>query len=694
MKGNSLTVKYDDGKSKVFTYDGEDFVSTSGEIIYVDYEDNQYEERWVKGGKYNIDILYYGRKTTTSVSVIETPVKSISLTSTLPLQVINGPDSYTYEDEYGEEHCYYELGQLLYRPANSINITYKNGKTEKAVYDKEAGGYATADGYVYDLEYTYDQEEQWQIGKSYNVSINFMGVKSTVSVKVVPSNVKSIALNTVTPLVFEEYKNGSWVKYDGVDFYYYDVYERVFEKGNSITVTYTDGSKKAFMFDERSSKLTSADGESHWMSYYDSQYSEPFVLGDSNYIYFDFMGIELKVPVKIVPEGTCIKHIESDWIIDIAPTANAAGTQHKECKVCGEVTATGIAPQLKPDMPILAGVSNQPAGVKVTWDAVDGADAYRVYRRQYGTTAWTYLGEVKTNAFIDAKATSGKYWTYTVIAKNEAGFSGFDAVGKTIKYVATPKLTGTVNQYGGIKVSWTAVTGADTYRVYRRVGGATSWTFIGTSKTTSFVDTTATNNLYWIYTVIATSGGVFGGFDVSGKAVKCVSAPKLTGIANVANGIRVNWNVVAGATEYRVYRKLGTGAWAYVGKTTNNYFIDTAVRNMNGYYYGYTVIAMSGAYGSGFDPNGLMTKRLSNPVLTSAVSAKAGITVKWNKVNGCVGYYVYRKTATSGWAYIGKVTGVNNVTYLDKTAVKGVTYTYTVRAVQGSAISSFNSFSG
>ena len=63
----------------------------------------------------------------------------------------------------------------------------------------------------------------------------------------------------------------------------------------------------------------------------------------------------------------------------------------------------------------------------------------------------------------------------------------------------------------------------------------------------------------------------------------------------------------------------------------------------------------------------------------------------WEAVMGTTGYYVYRKTANSGWIRIAAVGGTNNTTYLDKTAQKGVTYTYTVRAVYGATTSYFNS---
>ena len=153
----------------------------------------------------------------------------------------------------------------------------------------------------------------------------------------------------------------------------------------------------------------------------------------------------------------------------------------------------------------------------------------------------------------------------------------------------------------------------------------------------------------------------------------------------------MKWNAVPGAKEYRVYRKgLNYKTWMYLGTTKNTWFTDSPIKNANGYYYKYTVIAVNDYY-SGFYEDCAFTKRLSNPVLKSAVSSKTGITVKWNSVYGSTGYYVYRKTANSGWTLVGSTKGTNNATYIDKTAKKGVTYTYTVRAYYGKTLSSYNS---
>ncbi len=345
------------------------------------------------------------------------------------------------------------------------------------------------------------------------------------------------------------------------------------------------------------------------------------------------------------------------------------------------------------ETPDLKKAANTSSGVSVTWEAVDGAAYYRVYRRVQGGS-WSYLGYTKGTSFVDKgdkyKLVSGTRYDYTIIAVIDGIYSDFDKTGVSLVYLTTPKLTKVNNVQNGVNVTWGAVKGATGYRVYRKAGSATSWSYIGYTTKTNYIDSKVTNGIYYRYTIIAVNG-TYSDFDRTGKNVKYVAAPKVTGVSNVAGGIYVKWNAVKGATQYRVYRRRGGSmTWGLVGTTKNTYFTDKGIVNQSGTYYIYTVIAVNGYY-SGFE-SGLTIKRLINPVLKSATSYKSGIYVKWNPVKGATGYYVYRKTAGSGWAKVGFMTGVNNTTFVDKTAQKGVTYTYTIRACSGATLSAYNTY--
>lgn len=178
------------------------------------------------------------------------------------------------------------------------------------------------------------------------------------------------------------------------------------------------------------------------------------------------------------------------------------------------------------------------------------------------------------------------------------------------------------------------------------------------------------------------------GIDYKINASVYLATPKIKSISNTNSGIKTTWEKVSGATGYYVYSKTGSSGWKRIATTNKTYYIDTSA--VAGKTYTYTVKAYYGKSVSGFNKNGLSIKRMDTPKLTSVVSNKSGISIKWGKVTGASGYYVYRKTGNGGWKAIATVKGNSVTSYLDKSAKKGTTYTYTVRAYSGKYVSYYN----
>jgi fibronectin type 3 domain-containing protein len=110
---------------------------------------------------------------------------------------------------------------------------------------------------------------------------------------------------------------------------------------------------------------------------------------------------------------------------------------------------------------------------------------------------------------------------------------------------------------------------------------------------------------------------------------------------------------------------------------------------VSGTTYTYTGKAYNGSAWSGFDARGVSATAkdaFGAPVLKSAGAGTNGITVTWNAVSGAKSYRVYRKT-DSGWLGLGDVTGTS---YTDADVIPGVTYTYTVKAWNGTSWSGFD----
>ncbi len=245
-------------------------------------------------------------------------------------------------------------------------------------------------------------------------------------------------------------------------------------------------------------------------------------------------------------------------------------------------------------------------GVKVSWNAVSGAQKYNIYRMYNGAKTWTYIATVDASklSYTDTAAVSGRNIFYTVKAVGNNGMSAY--VSKKISYVGIPHITAASNVPGGVQVKWNTVANATGYRVYRRAAGEKYWTYIATTKSNTYLDKNVKSGTYYKYTVRTVFYSMFSGYE-SGRLVRYIATPKLTRISNGIAGITVNWSSVAGATQYRVYRRgAGQKTWTYLGTVNNLQYTDRNV--VKGSYYRYTVRAVGGYY-SGFDTNGLVIKR-------------------------------------------------------------------------------------
>ena len=344
-------------------------------------------------------------------------------------------------------------------------------------------------------------------------------------------------------------------------------------------------------------------------------------------------------------------------------------------------------------IPKLSSASNTTSGIQLKWSKVSGATGYIVYRKT-GTGSWSRIADIKngsTVSYIDKTAKLGTTYTYTIRAYSGKYMSDWKTT-KTIKRLADPTVSSASNITAGVQVKWSKVTGATGYIVYRKTGTG-SWSRVADIKngsTVSCTDKTAKSEMTYTYTVRAYSGSTMGDWS-STKTVKRLADPTVFSASNITAGVQVKWAKTAGATGYIVYRKTGNGSWSRLatiksGSTTS--YTDKSAKS--GINYSYTVRACNGSTMSDWH-NSKTVKRLSNSAVISASKTSNGINVKWSKVTGATGYVVYRKTAKGSWSRIANIKSGSTTSYTDTKASRGVTYIYTVRAYNGSTMSSFNS---
>ncbi len=244
------------------------------------------------------------------------------------------------------------------------------------------------------------------------------------------------------------------------------------------------------------------------------------------------------------------------------------------------------------------------------------------------------------------------------------------------------KLGKAVNRNGSVKLTWNAVKGAEKYIVYRKAGSATKWSALKTVTATSYTDKAVKSGTKYTYTVKAICGKVSGKYDTKGLSKLYLSTPSVKS-ANKNGYISVSWNKVTGAKGYVIYKKTGSGEFkkiATIDKASTVSYKDKSVKS--GTKYTYYVKAVNGkTYSSYKACSALMY--LAPVKISSATSGKTGITVKWGKVSASKGYVVYRKSGSGSYKKLATVTGATKLSYLDKSAKKGTTYTYYVKAYNG-----------
>ena len=261
-------------------------------------------------------------------------------------------------------------------------------------------------------------------------------------------------------------------------------------------------------------------------------------------------------------------------------------------------------------------------GVKISWGKVSGATKYRVYYK--GSKGWTKMVDTTSTSYIDKDVSSGRNYTYTVrcITSDAKKFtSGYNPTGKSVKYVATPKISKLEVTYDGVKLTWNKVAGAEKYRVYYK--DAEGWNKLADTTGNSYLDMGLVSrelsikdnsvNGQYIYTVrcISSDGKKFqSSYDAKGsKANLDNECPDIVRVDSMHGGITVSWtDVCEDNSKYRIYVK-EKGSWKKLADTTNNYYTHKNVKAGQTYTYTVRCVSKDGKkFTSTYNPSGVTFK--------------------------------------------------------------------------------------
>ena len=163
-------------------------------------------------------------------------------------------------------------------------------------------------------------------------------------------------------------------------------------------------------------------------------------------------------------------------------------------------TEESVAAQIP--TPVLTSATVYGDSVQLCWEAVDGAEVYRVFRMDR-QKIWRSIGDGYDGVYWDDKVESGNTYTYTVRCLNRAGTaytSGFDGKGVSVRYVAPAEITEARSTDQGVKLSWKAVKGAEKY-VVKSCGYDGIGDVLATTTATTFTDANVTSGKAYGYLV-------------------------------------------------------------------------------------------------------------------------------------------------------------------------------------------------
>jgi fibronectin type 3 domain-containing protein len=143
--------------------------------------------------------------------------------------------------------------------------------------------------------------------------------------------------------------------------------------------------------------------------------------------------------------------------------------------------------------------------------------------------------------------------------------------------------------YNGVKLSWSAVPGANEYKIYRATKSSGTYSLIKTTTSLSYTNTglTAGSTYYYRIRAYQTGKKVYSKYSsvVSAKPIPATPA-NLKAAKTSSTSIKLTWNGVSGASGYEIYRAASsTGTYSLIKSTTSCSYSNTSLAKGKTYYY-------------------------------------------------------------------------------------------------------------
>ncbi len=203
------------------------------------------------------------------------------------------------------------------------------------------------------------------------------------------------------------------------------------------------------------------------------------------------------------------------------------------------------------------------------------------------TSSNTSVATVSSTGLVTAKAV-GKA---TVTCKAADGHGAYAPCAVTVLPKTPTGVKAVSASYNSVKITWTAVSGATGYAVYRAASKTGTYSYLKSTTATSFTDTSRATGTTYYYKVRAykTVGETkyYSGYSaiVSAKAVPAVPA-SFTAAKASGTSVKTSWKAVTGATGYEVWMATSSGGtYSKLTTTTKTTYTKTKLTKNKTYYF-------------------------------------------------------------------------------------------------------------
>ena len=370
--------------------------------------------------------------------------------------------------------------------------------------------------------------------------------------------------------------------------------------------------------------------------------------------------------------------------LTVCDSSNACSTDDLTLEI------SGVVPSTPSGLSVSAASSSS---VNASWSSISDATHYQLYRNTANSSSSAskvYSGSY--TSVTDVGLNSGTQYYYWVEACNSNGCSLLSSSANTTtdeEIPATPSnLSASASDSSSVDISWSSVTGATYYDLYRNISGdSPSASRVYSANATSTTDTGLEAETQYYYWIRACNGAGCSDLSPSVTATTGEEVPdvpsELSVSANDSSSADISWLGVTAATYYELYRNTAnnssSAAQVYVGGNTS--ITDTELESSTEYYYWVKACNSGGCsdfsvFASATTDEGAP----SSPVdLSASASSSSAISISWSSVASATYYELYRNTSSNS-SSAALIHTNSSTSYTDSGLDSGTLYYYWLKA--------------